>query len=1094
MSSMYRSTRLLLLCVALSVGLYGQTSAGSISGTVKDRQGGAIGGASVKATNQSTTNERNSKTDSAGDYNLAQLTPGRYKVRIEAAGFSPLEAMVDVGASLSTKFDPTVEVKGTTEAVTVIGDVIAAVQTDSAQISTVVTTKQLLEMPSLTRNPYDFVAVAAGAAPSSDGRGVGYAVNGQRSASGNYMLDGGENNDTFVAGVAQIVPLDTVQEFTLQTSNFTAEFGRGAGFVANVVTKSGSNQFHGSLYEFNRNSSAAANTFDNNANSQSKPIFNRNQFGFSAGGPVIKNKLFFFAGSEWIRVRSSRPVGYFVPTQELINISAPGTKAIFAAYPVPAGLSTSNVRRRTVTPFGSQTPVAINAFAQVFRNGPFDAGAGQPQDTLVTNFRGDYNINEKTSMFVRYAYQDSNQFASVNQAYSAKLDQPSLTSNHNALINVTRTWSPSFLSETRLAYNRFNGPTNPLVPGPSGFPGFSGTGDIGGINLPGGSSIFGGPQNIYQFYQSFSKNLGKHQIKAGMQYVQLRDNRSFGAYQNAVAVFANTQSFVNGNISRYTIAINPKGQLPGTIVPAPFFAPSFTRHYRYNEPSFFVQDVWKVSRRLTVNAGLRYEYFGVLHSPGEEQRLDANFYYGTGSTIQQRVATGAFARTLDKNDGKFYNPDYKNFAPRFGIAYDLFGTGKTVLRGGGGVFYDRNFGNAVFNAIQNPPSYATTFVTNVPATAALLTNQYAPLGTAPLALRGTSARHLDENLKTAYTSTWNVTLEHSFLSNYLGSMSYVGSRGDRLYSLNNLNRLGSGQFVGRPGQRLNATAASINSRGNDGFSNYQALQMKVASRFNKATGLGYEVNYTWSHSIDNNSNFFGDDGLDQPIGFGFIDAFNPQIDKGNSAFDIRHRVAASFVWEIPWMSKASNPIARNTLGGWSVAGVLNFQTGAPFSLADSNVGDYTGAENTRPVYVGGANNYSRIADASKPNYFNYLNINQAYTDDGDCITTAKPFQCAPSVNGPFKNILGRNTFRRPGTQFHNIVISKSVNLPREGMKLQFRSEFYNIFNHSNLYIDAGSVDIAAANYTAKRGGDSVPGAQAFFSDNRQIVFALKLIF
>src|SRR5262249_43266893 len=303
-----------------------------------------------------------------------------------------------------------------------------------------------------------------GAIFSNDALGVGFALNGGRTQSASYLLDGAENNETTMSAPATDVPLDSIQEFNIQTNHLSAEYGRNSWFTANIVTKSGSNTFHGSLYDYLRNSALAANTFNNNANSLPRPVFNRHQFGGTAGGPIRRGKLFYFVSIEGIRVRSSGPTPFFVPTPELLAISSPGTRAIFDRFPLPPDLSLSNVKTEPLCPYGLSCDlltntgfVSIPAFAFASRLGPQDFGAGLPQNTILATGRLDWTISTKTQAFLRYAIEEKHEFAVVIQPYSSQLDQPAYGHNQNASVNVIRIWSPRFATETRIAYNRVTG-------------------------------------------------------------------------------------------------------------------------------------------------------------------------------------------------------------------------------------------------------------------------------------------------------------------------------------------------------------------------------------------------------------------------------------------------------------------------------------------------------------------------------------------------------------------------------------------------------------------------------------------------------------
>ena len=1102
---------LLLALVSLSGAALAQSSTGTVTGRVLDLHEALVPGATVTLKNTETGAERSTTSDGEGSYNFIAVMPGKYILSAQARSFAPTGVTIEVTVAESTRADIKLGIEALQETTNVINESGVSVQTEDAQLGGTVSQRQITELPSRTRNPYDFVGASGGAASSNDLRGVGLAVNGQRPASGNYILDGGENNDTFIAAPAQIVPLDAVQEFRVQT-NYTAEYGRNAGFIANVVTKSGANGFHGNLYEFNRNSALSANTLDNNANKQPRPVFNRNQFGGTFGGPIKHNRLFFFGSFEPVLVRSSFPLPFFVPTPQLLAITSPATLAIFKRFPLPSDLSTTNVKARTVCPFGVTCNVAtgagfvtIPALAFVTRTGPQDAGAGTPQNTYLTTGRVDYNVSSKTQFYGRYAFQNQDSFASVFQPYSATLDQPAIQRNQNALLNLTRIWSSKTITESRVVYNRvlFD---SPLIPNPS-IPSFFINGEPLAAFPFGSGGAFGGPVNLYQVFQTVSITEGRHTIKFGGQFIHIRENRTFGAAQAGSGGFNGLQGFINGTLRAYTIAVDPQGHLPGEQVNPPIGPPNFTRHFHYNESGLFVQDTWKITPRLTLSPGLRWEYFGVLHSTGAEKSLDSNFYYGAGNSIYEQIANGRVLRTIDapgKSRNHFYLPDYKDFAPRLGLAWDITGSGKTVFRTGAGVYYDRNFGNVLFNVMQNPPAYSTLRLLNVSFNPALLDNPYAVFPNTPQPLLAAALRSLDQNIKTAYTVSWDARVEREIKKVLVVSATYVGASGNRLYTTNNINRPGSGQFIGQPALRLNNSVTNIFMRGNQAHSSYHGLQLEVGSGFIKRLGLEFGAGYTWSHSIDNRSSVFGDDFVGGSGGNGFLDPFNPSLDRGDSDFDVRHRFGTGFIWEIPFGKHSPRPLARRLLRGWEISGVFSFQTGQPFSLFDALTTGVT-SEATRPRLTGPLPRTVFVRDAVTPNAFLFIPINQIRDASGNCIPNATPFACEPSVSGPFNGILSRNVFRRPGSQYHNLALMKNWILPRvlgrEGMKLQLRAELYNVFNHPNKYIVPESNNISNASFNVSgtvttpgvviRRGDNGAG---FLTDNRQIVMAAKLIF
>jgi Carboxypeptidase regulatory-like domain/TonB-dependent Receptor Plug Domain len=1112
-----------IVTLLVSLPAHTQTFSGSVVGRIIDAQDAVMSGARVTLHSVDRGFERQTTTDREGQYAFELVQPGRYTVRVEAEGFAAATVRVEVVVATPIRADLDLRVEPLKQSIEVKGEGGIAVQTEDANLGRTISPHEMSDLPSLTRSPYDFIALIPGAAFSNDLLGVGFSVNGARTQSANYLLDGSENNDTFMSAPAQDVPLDSIEEFNVQTNHFSAEYGRNSGFTTNIITKAGTDELHGSVYDYIRNSALAANTYDGNAQGFPRPVFNRHQFGGTLGGPISRRRLFFFASAESVRVRSKTTNSFFVPTPQLLAISAPGTQAIFQTFPLPNSLSNTNVEILLLCPFAAICDpqshagfVTIPAFASTLRLGPQNVGAGPPQNTILGTGRLDWVINSKMQAFARYAVEGQDVFATVTQPYSGQLDVPQSGRNHNITLNLIRTWSPDVATESRFAYGRVAGvyerfgANSREIP----FPAFSIANES--AVLPAGDGVFDGLGNVYQFFQTVTSSYGHHLIKFGAQFIQLRDKHTYGVEQTGDATFSDAQGFVNGVLQQYEIALNPNGHLPGDFVAPPFGPPSFTRHFRYNEPALFVKDTWRVLPRVTLTPGLRWEYFGVLHSPGREHDLDSNFYLGSGSTQLQQIASGRFQRTVDAPGDfrdRLYLPDYRNFAPRLGIAYDPFGDGKSIIRAGVGIFYDRRVGWELFRVFLNPPSYSLTQLTNIPVTQQLLLNPYAALPHSAIQLTQSDAKPIATNLRSAYSASWNVTVEHNAGNDVVVGASYLGSSGSGLYSVSDVSRAGSGglldtscittrlaadgvtplgpDYRGCPG--LNSNVSALGLRGNGGHSTFHALELKADSRRLAGAGLEFGANYTWSHSIDNLS-VSGLSGFLGNTPGGYLDAFNPSLDRGDSDFDVRHLISAYWIWDIPLGRNSQTWKHRYLLGGWTVSGLASYQTGQPFSIADTGTPDFDFKNmNTRPRLTGPAPRRSvLIPDAVSPNHFLFLPINQVYDASGACISNTAPFGCEISVNGPFNNILSRNTFRQPGIFYQNTALLKNIPLPKEQMKLQIRAEFYNIFNHPNLYINGGTNDVNASSFN-RAGGQTVPGVTASFKDSRQVVVALKLI-
>ncbi len=460
-----------LLCILLlsSVWLFGQAETGVIEGTVTDSSNAVVTGAKVTVVSAQTGLTRSTTTTSAGEYTITNLKPDTYNVTIEHAGFQKYSRQVQVLIGSKNEVSAQLAVTGTSTTVEVSASgETATVNTESQTLSTVVTSKEVTELPTLTRNPYDLIATSGNVnADANSGRGAGYAINGARSADTDILLDGGENVNLFDTTVGQSVPLDTVQEFSVLTSNYSAEYGRAGGGVVNVATKSGTNQFHGSLYEFNRVSALAANTEQNNANKWQayqdgtcvtgqacdvgKFGFTRNQFGYSIGGPIVKNKLFFFSGTEWTRVRSNgaQAADIIDPAFLALPQVSPRTGAFFSQFAksLAPGVSVlSFVNWGQATRGVCPPPLACSApFGEAISyNVPADSGGGAPQNTYSTVDRVDYNLSDKTTIYGRYALYSEDQLpGSWTSSPYAGYNTGQTFFNQGVNINLTHVFTPS---------------------------------------------------------------------------------------------------------------------------------------------------------------------------------------------------------------------------------------------------------------------------------------------------------------------------------------------------------------------------------------------------------------------------------------------------------------------------------------------------------------------------------------------------------------------------------------------------------------------------------------------------------------------------
>lgn len=1189
---------LALFMTSLTPPVWGQTETGNITGVVTDATGASVPNSAVKVVNTQTGLERSTTTDRSGEFHVVTLPPGEYSVEVEAPNFAKTKLRTEVSVGGHTTLNVSLEVGTSSTVIEVIGEGGIEVNTLNQEVGQVVSGKEIQDLPSLTRNPYDFVAFAPNVHADPAGNNFGYSLNGQRSSSVSVLLDGGENVNTFSAVVGQNVPLDSVQEFSVLTSDFSAEYGRASGGVVNVSTRSGTNQFHGSAYEFNRVSALSANTFDNNANGVQRPNFTRNQFGYSLGGPIKKNKLYFFSSTEWLRVRSSAEVQGVVFDPAFIaagNIySAPGLQNFYSTY-AAEGLRPGTTILRTYTvndlPTVKVYPIDYtdpNAHAPYLaslagtNDGPnpvifdkiayrsnADVGAGAPENGWNTVFRGDYVLSDKTTLYGRYGYSHDYLFPGTNGAAGTPsnpyvgYDLDGTLANQSGLLSLTHLFSSALSITSKLEFIRFN-ETDPLpkkgvVPSLliSAFPGnaFDGL----SFYVPGagqGYGIFGGPQNSLSLHQDAIWTKGKHQLKIGGQYIYEQDNRSFGAYQSATEYgwrSSNNPRGLNnlidpssnnggGRITRYRVAINPQGLLPceknpnGKFPPLgvatdsfgnnctlnlPVSSPVFARSNRFNDAAVYAEDSWRVRRNLTINLGLRWEYFGVQHSTNDGGNLDSNFYFGPGSTVFDQIRNGQVYIAKHSSKGQLWNSSPANFGPRVGFAWDILGDGKTSLRGGYGISYERNYGNVTYNIIQNPPANATVdirygagqdFAGNIP----IQTQNFGPFsGTGQVLFKSPQLRAVDPNIKTAYAEFWSFGLDREVVRNTVLSVGYTGSHGVRLYSISNINEIGSGVvYEGtdpsvNPSDALNRSYTNINYRTNGGFSHYNALLVNLKSNNFANKGLLLNFSYTFAHAIDNLSQVFSAETAAN--GLGFLDPFKPNLDKGDSDFDVRHRVTLTAVWDVP-LGRDSQGWLKQVIGGWQFAPTLLFRTGYPYTAYDCTNALVYNCPRFVPAPGAGAPSQTStstavVSDVPSPNQWIYQSLPAGWTSYAEPLTGSGSLPtCDTATNSAGdtvstgqnchfpSNMYGRNTLRQPGIYNANLGVYKKFYLT-ERFSLQFRGEFYNLLNHSNFYLDSSAfADVSSGDSTKPFSVIGYRGGQGNGGDHRIVQLGLKLLF
>ena len=581
-------------CIMVPSAIYAQAS-GQISGTVVDASGAILPTASVTLKNLGTNNTRTVKPTSSGAYFFTNLEPGSYQLSVSNAGFETYETTVVVTVGGRFTVDPKLAVGNSNTTVEVSAGETAVINTATPEVSQVINNTQITQLPSLTRNPYDFVNlsgnVSNGDASASNNanqnnatRGVNFSLNGARTSGTEILLDGVENISVFGDSVAVTVPVDAVQEYRIITNNFSPEYGRASGGVVSVATVAGTNSIHGRVWEFNRISATTSNTVTNAQNGVAKGTYVRNQFGGIASGPIIKDKLFFMGTTEFTRVRSSAGLVAAIPDAQFLAVAPANIQSYFSTYGATHTGSiigtTSNLQAGGgTTPLYANLPANLTVFDKISFNAPTDAGGGLPQNTYNVVGRVDYNLGSKTQVFFRYVNYHEDDFSGAG--YASPYSQYDVGASNHAqafLLSGAHEFSASVSTLSRLSFTRANTadsyntslqnvPTlfadakDPFAQQTLQLPGFYST-SPGNGGLP-----FGGPQNTIQYNQDLNYLLGKHQFQVGGQVLYIQDNHAYGAYAQANEQLGNNQArglanLDTGVLYEFQAAVNPNGATP----------------------------------------------------------------------------------------------------------------------------------------------------------------------------------------------------------------------------------------------------------------------------------------------------------------------------------------------------------------------------------------------------------------------------------------------------------------------------------------------------------------------------------------------------
>ncbi|MCA1591776.1 MAG: TonB-dependent receptor [Acidobacteria bacterium] len=1064
----------LLVCLLLgTITADAQSINGRIVGTVTDTNGAVIPKASVIVTNEGTGAERRLEADESGTYAVAELPVGLYAVKVEAANFAPANrphVKVDVGAE--TRVDVSMSVQGLATAVTVESQE-PVLQSDTSALSEVINNRQVESLPINGRDFRRLTTLTPGAAPRSQRGSLGsFTVNGQREKSNIFLIDGVDNNDSFrnqpsfnqggVTGApATLFPVDALGELNIQTQG-AAEYGRNSGAVLNIVVKTGTNEFHGSLYEFLRNDNFDARNFFETKKNE----FKNNNFGGVLGGPIIRNRTFFFTGYEGQRESVFSPFAVRVPSAADI--------AAARASNVAAGRAENPLSTRILALFPAESNTATTGNNYLF---------GAPNSNRSNNFLAkiDHRVTSKLNLSGRYIFGQGTQVFPLTSGNGSPLPSyQTVVPTRIQLVGLNLPYliSSTLINETRLSYNRFTQAFAPLDAGfdPSSIGLNTGltSGGLPTITVTGFVPL-GSPNNLprsrvssaYQVVDNVTWTNGAHTYKFGGEYRRPLVNSVNDTFKRGQINFTSLANFLAGSPS------------PGSTV---ILRGGTRRDTFSHNVGLFAQDDWKVNQRLTLNLGLRYEYAGVF---ADAHKQISNFVPGVGLV---QVGNPALPR--------LYNRDRNNFAPRLGFAYDLTGKSKTILRAAYGIYYDapsqdfflaHSFQNGGPGSVGNNflPAIGTFNVT-FPSTATV------PFGSGVPIFPGTTAPPtpfpifaVDLNQRTPYVQSYNVNLQHSLSDATVLQVSYVGSQGRKLYRVRDINQARPGAGSAQSRRPFNAQFPQysfINYFETSANSNYNALQTYLRQRM--SSGLTLFVSYTWSKSIDDASNgiYGGTRGVSLPQ-----DSYNTRAERALSSFDVRHRLTANFVYDLKFLPHRLDGLPKRLTEGWQLSGILTSASGIPITPFISTDVSLTGELNDRPNVIGDIYAGGHTVSA----WVNPCVLSAAGVRLSSCRPGDTPAWQIPAV-GTFGNA-GRNIVIGPRFNVFDFSVNKSTRI-NERVSLQFRSEFFNIFNHPNFALP--NVQVNASSFGAIGNTPDVDAGNPRLGDGgpRVIQFGLKLLF
>jgi len=1082
-----RAAAAALLAYAGVCPAFGQAVTGSISGLVTDPSSAAIGGALIAVRNSGTGLTRNTKTAGDGTYTVTLLPVGVYEVSVERAGFQRLvRSGVALQADQVAVLDLQLTVGAVTQSVEVTEDA-PLLDTGSHQLGAVIGEKQVLALPLNGRNFVHLITLVPGTTTgrqgevSSGGTGISFRgtssfnANGFRSLSNNFLLDGVDNNYSDAVTTFSLEPvIDSLQEFKVLTANQPAEYGNFMGGVVNIHTKSGTNSFHGSAYEFLRNSVFDAKHYFDDPK-QPIPAFRQNQFGATLGGPIRKNSTFFFADYQGLRIAQGQTFIASVPVTTLRSGDFRGLAAIYDPLSTRTDPATGRPIRdafpNNQIPSNRMDPAALKTMQYY----PVPNLAGQANNLLNNpiltrednsfDTRIDQVTTPRDNLFGRYSFG------------KAVTDRPSplRTANNpfggggpvtfsgdfdilaqSVVLNEVHTFSPRVVNEFRFGYSRFS--MNALPEGfgvnpteVSGIPNLalsSTTATLPIIAVPGYTTL--GPavalplishSNTFQYVDNVSVNRGSHDFKFGVSVIRHRRNFYDDAFPTGIFTFNQLTTATPAGVGGHSFASYLLGH--NSVFNRSNVASNWgTRNWILGG---FAQDSWRVARRLTVNLGLRYEIFTPWTEVADRQ-----------STFDPITGVMVLAGESNKFGRGLTSTDHNNLAPRVTLAYQP--TSKTAIRAGFGMSYFQEYTGLNSYMTWNFPFNLQQQV--VDNTAARPTMKL-EIGPPPLPVPDPNkpsgqVRRLNPDLNTAYGLQYNMNVQQELSRNLLLEVGYLGSRGVHMLLLKDENMAFPGPGAvppRRPYFGVNPNVGTVLLLTDEASTTYHALVTKLEKRLSH--GLTLLGSYTFAKAIQE-----GEGSAAGPYGEQPLNPRNLDMDRGPASYDRKHRAVVSFAWDLPGQNALSQApaVVRYVAGGWSANGILTLQTGPPFPLSMT----------PSLLNTGTANRPNRICNGA---------LDRSVRDPTRYFDTGCFVQTAPYVFGD----TGLNILRAPGDVNLDFSLFKMFPIT-ERLNLQFRAEAFNLFNTPHFGLPNGAIGTPAAGRISGAG------------PARQIQLALKLMF